>query len=131
MSLLHPTTYYTLNNIPTTSPAVKYITATKVVDTPNDATTISKPNTGAMTFESIKPLLVKNTCFTCHDLEKKLVGPPFKDIAKRKYSAEKIVELIYKPQKKNWPEYATEMAPMPQVPRSEAMQIGKWISTLK
>lgn len=131
MSLLHPTAYYTLNSIPTVSPDVKYTITAGVIATSKTTTTVSKSNTGLIMYETIKPILVRNTCFTCHDLDKKLIGPPFKDIAKRKYTADKIVELIYKPQKKNWPEYATEMAPMPQVPKEEALQIGKWISTLK
>ena len=60
-----------------------------------------------------------------------MVGPAYKDVAKRGYSDAKIVELIYKPQPKNWPEYATEMAPMPQVPRADAMKIAAWINSLK
>jgi hypothetical protein len=34
------------------------------------------------------------------------------------------------PQPQNWPEYATAMAPMPQVPESEARKIAAWINTL-
>jgi hypothetical protein len=32
-------------------------------------------------------------------------------VAKRNYSVEKIVNLIYNPQPQNWPDYATEMPP--------------------
>jgi hypothetical protein len=39
--------------------------------------------------------------------------------------------MIYKPYKANWPDYATEMAPMPQVPREEALKIARWINSLK
>jgi len=48
----------------------------------------------------------------------------------RNYSDEKIVELIYSPEPKNWPEYATPMAPMPQVPKDEALKIAAWINSL-
>ena len=60
----------------------------------------------------------------------RVVGPSFRAIAKRKYTAEKIVDLIYNPQPKNWPEYATPMAPMPQVPEDEALKIANWINSL-
>ena len=56
--------------------------------------------------------------------------PAFSDIAKRNYPVEKIMELIYNPQPKNWPEYATPMAPMPQVPKAEAIKIAGWITGL-
>ena len=78
----------------------------------------------------VEPLLVKNTCSACHQAEKRQVGPAFRDVAKRGYSDEKIVELIYQPQPQNWPDY-TPMAPMPQVPKEEALQIARWINSLK
>jgi cytochrome c551/c552 len=59
------------------------------------------------------------------------VGPAFADIAKRKYTEEKILELIYTPQPKNWPEYATPMAAMPKVPKDEALKIARWINSLR
>jgi hypothetical protein len=34
------------------------------------------------------------------------------------------------PQPQNWPDYATAMAPMPQVPEAEARKIAAWINTL-
>lgn len=83
------------------------------------------------TYEEIKPLLAKNTCLACHNPDKKQVGPAYKDVAKRKYSVEKIVQLIYNPQPQNWPDYATPMPPMPQVPRAEAEKIARWINSLK
>jgi len=39
--------------------------------------------------------------------------------------------LIYNPEPKNWPGYATEMPPMPQVPREDAKKIAAWINSLK
>ncbi len=79
----------------------------------------------------ISGLLVKYTCASCHNAEKKQVGPGFKEVAKRNYSAGQIVSLIYNPQKKNWPDYATEMAPMPQVPKADALKIANWIRSLR
>jgi cytochrome c551/c552 len=84
----------------------------------------------AITYEQVKPLLIKNTCAACHNPEKKQVGPAFREIARRNYSVDKIVSLIYNPQPQNWPGYATEMPPMPQVPKDQARKIASWIKTL-
>ncbi|RDC64943.1 c-type cytochrome [Adhaeribacter pallidiroseus] len=83
-----------------------------------------------LSFDQIKPILAKNNCLACHNAEKRQVGPAYKDVAKRKYTNEQIVQLIYNPQPKNWPEYATEMPPMPQVPRADALKIAAWINSL-
>ncbi|MGV3586913.1 MAG: c-type cytochrome [Adhaeribacter sp.] len=84
----------------------------------------------APTYESIKPLLAKNNCLACHNADKRQVGPAYKDVAKRKYTNEQIVELIHNPKPQNWPDYATEMPPMPQVPRADALKIAAWINSL-
>jgi len=47
----------------------------------------------------------------------------------RKYSNEKIVELIYSSKPENWPEFATPMPPLPQVPKAEAIKIASWINS--
>jgi cytochrome c551/c552 len=95
---------------------------------PTAATTV-KP--AAVTFATVKPLLQKHTCLACHSEDKKVVGPAFKEIAKRKYSNEKIVQLIYNPKPENWPDFATPMAPMPQVPKKDALTIASYINSLK
>lgn len=80
---------------------------------------------------NIQKLLTKNTCLACHNPDNKLVGPAYKEVMKKKkYKPEQIVELIYKPKPGNWPGYPP-MAPMSQVPKDEAMQIAKWMVTLK
>jgi cytochrome c551/c552 len=87
--------------------------------------------TAVPTYAEIKPLLAKNTCLACHNPDKRQVGPAYKDVAKRKYSVDKIVQLIYNPQPQNWPGYETPMPPMPQVPKEEARKIAQWINSLK
>jgi cytochrome c551/c552 len=142
LDLLHNTAYYTLNNIPNgdkmTSfilrPAnlkTKAITETKPskITTPDDVK--AKTTSKAPTLAEVQPLLQKHTCLACHQANKRQVGPSYADVAKRGYSNEQIVELIYKPNPKNWPDYATEMAPMPQVPRADALKIAAWINSLK
>ncbi|MGR3810210.1 c-type cytochrome [Jiulongibacter sp. NS-SX5] len=80
---------------------------------------------------NVQRLLQKNTCLACHNPDKKLVGPAYKEVMKKKkYKPEQIVELIYKPNPKNWPGYPP-MAPMAQVPKNEALIIAKWIASLK
>jgi cytochrome c551/c552 len=136
--VLHPTAYYTLNNIPEGTKLLPSELSTKrsVSDvakpTAKTANTTKTASAGkAPTYAEIEPLLVKNTCTACHQTTKRQVGPAFVDIAKRKYSNERIVELIYNPEPKNWPEHETPMAPMPQVPKAEALKIASWINTLK
>lgn len=151
-SLVHPTAYYTLNNIPegrklsmsevstknsgkskTTTPSKK---ENSKLNSPDDPANKKKAPTTpvkakAVTYAEIKPLLLKNTCTACHNPDKRQVGPAFKEIAKRNYSIDKIVSLIYNPQSQNWPDYATEMPPMPQVKKEDARKIATWIRSLK
>ena len=128
-SLVHSTAYYTLNNIPD-GPSLSL----KEVSTKNVAiatAAVAKVKAGeVMTYEQVKPLLIRNTCVACHNPNKKLVGPGFNEIAKRKYSVDKILQLIKIPQPQNWPEYATPMAPMPQVSEADARKIATWINSL-
>ena len=128
-SLIHPTAYYTLNNIPDGAKLALNEVSTK--NEPSIAIAKSKDKPGeVMTYEKIKPLLIKNTCVACHNPDKKLVGPGFADIAKRKYTVNKILQLIKNPQPQNWPEYSTPMAPMPQVSEADARKIATWINSL-
>ncbi|WP_407654485.1 c-type cytochrome [Catalinimonas niigatensis] len=158
-SLVHPTAYYTLNNIPegsklqlsevsTFNSASQQTSATlpdrkeapKSLTSPDDPgqarpsggkkATASNEKVAAPTFAEIEPLLANNTCTACHNADSRQVGPGFKEIAKRKYSNEEIVDLIYNPKPENWPDYATEMPPMPQVPKDEALKIAAWINSL-
>ena len=134
--VLHPVAYYTLNNIPegaSLSPAE--LSTKRTTTTTAKPKTLAKPSPtsksdAAITYAEIEPLLVKNTCTACHQVSKRQVGPAFTDIAKRKYSNQRIVELIYNPEPKNWPEHETPMAPMPQVPKDEALKIAAWINSL-
>jgi cytochrome c551/c552 len=79
----------------------------------------------------IAGLLKKHTCSACHAKDSKLIGPAFTEIAKRNYSNQKILELVYKPNPQNWPDYATEMAPMSHVPKADVLKIAGWINGLR
>lgn len=154
LGVLHPIAYYTLNNIPegpalpvaelstyssAAEAAAKAVAEAKKAATQKRKVTTSQKVAASApavaeavpTYDEIKPLLQKNTCFACHRPDTKQVGPAYKEVAKRNYTPERIVELIYNPEPANWPGYATPMAPMPQVPRDEALKIAKWINSLK
>ncbi|MFM8347997.1 MAG: hypothetical protein ACKOAR_08130 [Bacteroidota bacterium] len=130
--LLHPMAYYTLNNIADGDkvPAAEISVKKAATPAPKPAAASPKVSSAVPTYAEIEPLLVKNTCTACHNVSKRQVGPAFADIAKRNYTPEKIVDLIYNPQPKNWPEYATPMAALPQVPKGEARRIALWINSL-
>jgi mono/diheme cytochrome c family protein len=91
-SLVHPTGYYTLNNIPegkkllmsevstknsgktkTTTPARKENTKLESPDDPNNNNKkkVTTPPAKAVTYAEVKPLLLKNTCAACHNPDKK------------------------------------------------------------
>ena len=143
--LLHPVAYYTLNNIPdgkklsmnevSTRSDVSNMAfqvkeeSKKLLSADGPADERAPEKEALLTYAEIEPLLVKNTCNACHQINERQVGPAFKDIAKRNYSDERIVELIYNPEPENWPNY-TEMMAMPQVPSDEALKIATWINTL-
>jgi cytochrome c551/c552 len=149
-SLVHPTGYYTLNNIPegkkllmsevstknsgklkTKKTAAKGDANSGTPDDPANRKNVSATTAREGSMAQVNRLLVKNTCTACHNAEKKQVGPAFKDIARRNYSVSKIVSLIYNPKPQNWPGYATEMPPMPQVPKEDAQKIATWIRSLR
>jgi cytochrome c len=80
--------------------------------------------------EDIKPLMSKYTCTACHKVDTKLVGPAYTDVAKKKYSDAKIVELIANQKPANWPGYPP-MAAMKNVPKEDALKIAGWINSLR
>jgi cytochrome c551/c552 len=133
-TLVHPLAYYTLNNIPDGEKlGVSELNTKKPGGTGIPAKLTGKPTSArnhVPTFEEIKPLLGKYTCLACHSADKRQVGPAYASVAQKNYTNEQIVELIYNPKPKNWPDFATEMPPMPQVPKSDALRIAAWINSL-
>lgn len=79
--------------------------------------------------EEMNTLMSKYTCIACHRPNQRLVGPAYADVAKKKYTTEQIVELIYKPVPSHWAGYPP-MAPMTQVPKEDATKLAVWINSL-
>ena len=78
-------------------------------------------------------LAQKKSCLACHSADNKIVGPSFKDVAK-KYRGEKgieakLVQKIIKGGKGAWGEIA--MPANSQVSEPEAKQLVAWILSLK
>ena len=133
--LLHETAYYTLNQIPagdkmaineSSAPVIEKA-AIAVVEQPKLVVNGKKQ---IVTEAQALALLKKHTCLACHAKDKKVIGPSYEDIAKRKYSDQQILALVYKPNPQNWPDYATEMAPMSHIPANDVLKIASWINNL-
>ena len=132
--LLHETAYYTLNQIPAGG-KLAVQSANRPVEVAEVKQVEAKPakkakNTVISDAEAMA-LLKKHTCLACHAKEAKVVGPSYADIAKRNYTDKQILELVYKPNPQNWPDYATEMAPMSHVPAGDVLKIASWINGLR
>ncbi len=77
-------------------------------------------------------LAKKSACMSCHQLERKVVGPAYKDIAK-KYkgdakAAEHLVHVIKKGGKGVWG--PVPMPPHPQVSDADAKKLADWVLSL-
>lgn len=146
-SLVHPSAYYTLNEIPEGKMLADKDMSTYHSSGQKDSTEPASVSPQAVSSDEneeaqpestdnidealVSALLSKHTCIACHNKDSKQVGPAYREVAKRNYKAEEIVALIHTPKPENWPEYATPMPPMPHVPETEALKIAQWINSLK
>jgi cytochrome c len=78
-------------------------------------------------------LAQKKACLACHSVDKKILGPAYKDVA-AKYKGQKgieakLVEKVLKGGKGAWGEIA--MPANAQVSAAEAKQLVTWILSLK
>lgn len=78
-------------------------------------------------------LAKKKNCMACHALDKKLVGPSYKDVA-AKYAgkagaADELAQKIIKGGKGVWGQ--VPMPANPQVSEAEAKQLAVWVLTVK
>ncbi len=128
--LLHETAYFTLNQIPA-GDKLALNESTKIVEAKLELEEKELGGKKELVSEAqVMALLKKHTCLACHAKDKKVVGPSYEDIAKRGYSNKQILDLVYKPNPQNWPDYATEMAPMSHIPAKDVLKIAGWINSL-
>lgn len=78
-------------------------------------------------------LAQKNACMSCHGVDKKIVGPAFKEVAK-KYEGdagakERLVAKVKTGGKGVWGQ--VPMPPSPQVKKEDAEKIIDWVLSLK
>jgi cytochrome c len=78
-------------------------------------------------------LAQKKNCMSCHAIDKKLVGPAYKDVAAKyagqKDAVDKLAEKVLKGGSGVWG--AVPMPANPQVNEAEAKQLVAWILTQK
>ncbi|SKC10452.1 c-type cytochrome [Dyadobacter psychrophilus] len=77
----------------------------------------------------VSALLNKHACFACHQAYDKVIGPAYSEVAKKKYTADQIVELVHNPKPEHWPGYPP-MAPLAHVPKADIVVIANWINSL-
>ena len=78
-------------------------------------------------------LAQKKNCMACHAVDKKLVGPAYKDVAAKyagqKDAVDKLAVKVVKGGAGVWG--AVPMPANPQVTEAEAKQLVQWIMTIK
>ncbi len=78
-------------------------------------------------------LAQKNGCMACHSVDKKLVGPAYKDVAKKyagdKTAEAKLADKIKKGGSGVWG--AIPMPPHPQVSDADTKALAKWVLSQK
>ena len=78
-------------------------------------------------------LAQKKNCMACHAIDKKVLGPAYKDVAAKyagqKGAVDKLAQKVIKGGSGVWG--AVPMPANPQVSEAEAKQLVQWILTLK
>ena len=77
-----------------------------------------------------KVLAEQHGCLACHGETEKIVGPAYAEVAKRGYSAERIVRLVHEPVPSDWPDFESPMPAQPDVPEADIREIAAWINSL-
>ena len=89
------------------------------------------PSSGAPQQEEMLALAKKSGCMACHAVDKKIVGPAWKDVARR-YAGnagarEQLIEKVSKGGKGNWTDIVGSAAMPPYYPRVTKENIGKLV----
>jgi len=119
--------------------AVNTTFAQKVVKKTTTKTTVVKKTTpaagkvSAVTLEQGKQLLAKNDCLSCHKVDVKIVGPAYKDVAK-KYpnnaeNVEKLTQKVIAGGSGVWGD--VPMSAHPSVPPADIKKMVQYILSVK
>jgi cytochrome c len=98
------------------------------------ALTAAAPANAALDFEAGKKLAGAKNCLACHAVDKKLVGPSYKEVAKKyagdKAAEAKLIEKVKKGGKGVWGD--TPMPPnSPAVKDDDIKALVQWILAIK
>lgn len=88
---------------------------------------------GVASADSQQALAQKNACMSCHGVDKKIVGPSFKDIAK-KYAGDKTAKANLVGKVKAGGKGVWGPVPMPpnaQVKHEDVEKIVEWVLSMK
>ena len=77
----------------------------------------------------VKKVLDKYACGSCHVMDKRIVGPSWKELAARNYSARKMAKLIRSPKPENWPNFPP-MAPITGISDAEVKVVADWLAKI-
>lgn len=84
-----------------------------------------------------KALMEKSDCFSCHAIDKKVVGPSYKDVAKKykdnKNAVAMLGQKIIQGGAGNWNAVTggVPMPPHPQLSKADAEAMAKWVMAQK
>ena len=81
--------------------------------------------------DDAEALAKSKNCLSCHAVDKKIVGPAYKEVAKKYTAADEamLAEKVIKGSKGVWG--PVPMPPNPSVSPEEANKLAKWILSLK
>jgi cytochrome c len=87
----------------------------------------------ALPAQASEELAKKHACFACHSVDKKVVGPSYKEVAAKyrtdKTAEAKLVEKVKKGGAGVWGQ--TPMPPNAAVPDADVRALVKWILSMK
>src|ERR1051325_10658350 len=120
-------------------PMVNYLVTNYGIDTNKTSSATASvgvqapASPGSADIKNPEALAAKYFCLTCHSVDAKLVGPPYKEVA-AKYQKDseafgKISEQIHKGGSGKWGPIL--MPPFPMIPDAETKALTEWILTRK
>ncbi len=85
----------------------------------------------ALPVQASPELATKSKCMACHQVDKKVLGPSFKDIA-AKYKGQKDAETLLTDSQLKGSKGKWGAIPMPaqRIPPADAQALAKWMLTL-